>query len=977
MRHAPCRLFVLSLVLASFANFASADPATVSRLGWVLNGHAQAAVQHGSTLYAGGAFTRVAPTSGALGALFGVSLTTGAPTSTLPLVDGVVHAIEPDGAGGYYIGGAFATVGGVPRTNLAHVLADGSVDPAFASSDVDHVVALVRGSSFLFAVRVSGTFGAVLPTGYFVALNPATGARITTPAFPPVNVQGILLSGSHVILVGGAVTAIDQTTAAQAWQTTNVGLSIYDAVLTPGRLILGGRGLGGGTRLLASLDPATGAIDASWAPATVPSVSAPDVVESLAVSGTTLYVGGSFATFGGQARVNAAAVDIATATVTTWAPTVDASVSALAISPGGTVLLGGNFAHVNGDAREDFAEVDAGGLLLPWTANAYTAGVRTLRLDGDTLVVGSQLGVTGGEARTNLAAFDLDANTLLPWAPAMNDDVTALAVSGSSVFVGSARIVQQPAPGTLGLVSAVHAITGAPDVRPLPAPPTYVTLLGAEGDNVYLSLPAASNGTLVRFNAATNAIDPSWRPQVGPVVTRMAISNGIAYLANGNRLAAVDIRTGTVSEWNPPLNNPTTPLETATVVDVGVDGRTVYAAVRISSASNHRMVLAAFDATSASPVARPPGSVAGPTGAVGAIAIADGQLIAGADSNVFGFFGGSTRGLTAYAADGSQSAWNPGYFLSERPVLMHKSVGLLVTPTDIVALGYNAASPTPMQGIAVLARTPAVAPTSLTADVRDNLVTLQWNQATPIPASYQIEAGTESGAANILVHVPGTPANTLVASAGNGTYFVRVRNANAAPGASAPTNEIALIIGCTAAPEPPFALSANVTGANVALNWSAAPFSSPSSYVLEAGLTPGAADLSYPVPAPTTSFGAIAPALKFYVRVRARNACGLSEPSGEIFFTPGGATPLPPPVQGVSATVATPNVLLQWTAQPDALGYVLEAGGAPGRTDLTFPTAASSLAVGGVPRGVYYVRVRAVNGAGLGAPSQELIVIVQ
>jgi hypothetical protein len=37
--------------------------------------------------------------------------------------------MAPDGSGGCYIGGNFNNVGGVPRNNLARVLANGTVDP--------------------------------------------------------------------------------------------------------------------------------------------------------------------------------------------------------------------------------------------------------------------------------------------------------------------------------------------------------------------------------------------------------------------------------------------------------------------------------------------------------------------------------------------------------------------------------------------------------------------------------------------------------------------------------------------------------------------------------------------------------------------------------------------------------------------------------------------------------------------------------
>lgn len=49
--------------------------------------------------------------------------------ASLPVPNGEVHAMVSDGAGGWFLGGDFTAVGSVPRNYLAHLLADGTVDP--------------------------------------------------------------------------------------------------------------------------------------------------------------------------------------------------------------------------------------------------------------------------------------------------------------------------------------------------------------------------------------------------------------------------------------------------------------------------------------------------------------------------------------------------------------------------------------------------------------------------------------------------------------------------------------------------------------------------------------------------------------------------------------------------------------------------------------------------------------------------------
>jgi fibronectin type III domain protein len=88
------------------------------------------------------------------------------------------------------------------------------------------------------------------------------------------------------------------------------------------------------------------------------------------------------------------------------------------------------------------------------------------------------------------------------------------------------------------------------------------------------------------------------------------------------------------------------------------------------------------------------------------------------------------------------------------------------------------------------------------------------------------------------------------------------------------------------------------------------------------------------------------------------------------------------PPLSLSAAVNGNVVVLSWS--PPASGgpvisYLIDAGTVPGVTNLiTFNTgsAATSLTVPGVPNGIYYVRVRAVDGSGASQPSNEVIVVV-
>ena len=72
-------------------------------------------------------------------------------------------------------------------------------------------------------------------------------------------------------------------------------------------------------------------------------------------------------------------------------------------------------------------------------------------------------------------------------------------------------------------------------------------------------------------------------------------------------------------------------------------------------------------------------------------------------------------------------------------------------------------------------------------------------------------------------------------------------------------------------------------GSDVNLLWFAPPTGPrPTGYVIEAGSAPGLADLASLQVGPVTSFSTTAPPGIYYVRVRAVNARGASQPSNEI-----------------------------------------------------------------------------------------------
>jgi hypothetical protein len=169
---------------------------------------------------------------------------------------------------------------------------------------------------------------------------------------------------------------------------------------------------------------------------------------------------------------------------------------------------------------------------------------------------------------------------------------------------------------------------------------------------------------------------------------------------------------------------------------------------------------------------------------------------------------------------------------------------------------------------------------------------------------------------------------------------------------------------------------------NVSLSWSAPTIGrTPTGYVLFAGSGSGLSNLaSFGTGSAATSFAASAPPGVYFVRVAASNACGVGPVSNEVNFTLGMNLPGAP--QNLAWSVAAGGlVTLTWGAPASGgavTSYLVEAGSSPGLADLATLSTGSAGTVfnASAPAGIYYVRVRAVNGGGAGATSGEVVVVV-
>jgi predicted small secreted protein len=265
-----CLVFILPLGLI-FLPSPQAEAATVQPQLWTTNGSVDTITLADDNIYIGGTFSYVGLSTGNLAA---IDTNSGTPDTSFPRVAGQVLAIAPDGTGGWFIGGSFTAVRGVPRQNLAHIRADKTLDPDWnpgTSGDPQSTrppgVFTLQVSNNTVYIGGNFTTAGGQPRNYLAALDATTGAPKAWNPNPDIWVYSLALNGSTVYFSG---------------LFTSVG--------------------GQNRHYIAAVDATTGAL-ASWNP------NANSPINVIAVHNNIVYAGGFFTMIGGASRNNLAALD--------------------------------------------------------------------------------------------------------------------------------------------------------------------------------------------------------------------------------------------------------------------------------------------------------------------------------------------------------------------------------------------------------------------------------------------------------------------------------------------------------------------------------------------------------------------------------------------------------------------------------------------------------------------------------------------
>jgi len=312
----------------------------------------------------------------------------------------------------------------------------------------------------------------------------------------------------------------------------------------------------------------------------VPATSTPDIVDGtdaagdsyrvfdMAQVGNWIVVAGTFAQVmnsppnpaGTFNRTNIFAFDKGTGAVsTTFAPTLNGVVNAVAAGPGNTVLIGGKFSTVNGVNSRNFAVLDIGTGAKVATTPAFNGVVQDISFFGGRVFVGGTFTAVGGVAHGGLATLNPSTWALDPY---MN-----LSVSGHHNYgVG----------GHLGAMAPVGV--SALDIASTPAGPqlviigNFTSVSGSSRDQVAkILLPSTGNPT-VDNNWTTLGYHPACKWQAFDSYIRSVqwAPDGTYFVITSTGAPFANTLCDTAARWN--------------VADTGTDVKPAWAAAPAATA---------------------------------------------------------------------------------------------------------------------------------------------------------------------------------------------------------------------------------------------------------------------------------------------------------------------------------------------------------------------------------------------------------
>lgn len=381
-------------------------------------------------IFFAGGFTSIGEPAGSL-----LAIDQGLPEPVGP-VTGQVWTILPDGDGGYFIGGAITSVAGEPVGRLAHILADGTLNPDFRPQFSGTVRALALHGDHLY---VGGQFfqANTTPRRGLAVIHRHTGQLQSFDAQLNGSVNDLQIHNG-LLFVGGSFTSFmdeDRERLAQV-QLSNQTLTNWSpsvSGLVNALAIHGGRVYVGGSFLNANdtSNPRLAAFALSNGSLIDFAPNPSGTVNALIIHDGALYVGGSFTSIGNEDIARLARFNASTGSLDTTLSHEFSSTIFSISTAGEDLLVGGIFTTVDDQDLPYVVARHPDGSLSEVTPR-LNGGVYAIH-SGDDLLIGGSFNLHSAIPRSRFAAFDRHTHELLDFEIAFSSTVFGLHLSDQTL----------------------------------------------------------------------------------------------------------------------------------------------------------------------------------------------------------------------------------------------------------------------------------------------------------------------------------------------------------------------------------------------------------------------------------------------------------------------------------------------------------------------------------------------------------------
>jgi uncharacterized delta-60 repeat protein len=431
-----------------------------------------------------------------------------------------VVVVQADGK--ILVGGQFTTLGGQPRTNLARLNADGSLDTGFNPG-------LTNGEVFAIAVQpdgeilVGGRFtaiggesrtgiGRLLPDGRIKSddcpdarFNPTPDNEVFAIAVQP---DDKILLGGIFSNVGGRLSKLITRLNADGsldsgFDSGDSGFNSVDAIAVQpdGKIVVGGLfvTLAGQPRTNIGRLMADGSLDTSFDPgASAPPSKLPRVFAIAVQADGKILVGGRFEALGGQSRANIGRLNADGSLDTSFNPAVTGSeffppqVLAIVVQTDGKILVGGLFTGLGGQTRTHLGRLNPDGSPDATFNPEVNSEVDAIALQADgKILVGGAFKTLGGQPRSHLGRLNPDGSLDADFKPGTDASgvlTIALQADGKILIGGNFRMLgEQPRKGIGRLNSDGSLDTFDPGIGPSISPVALVDSIALQADGKILA----------------------------------------------------------------------------------------------------------------------------------------------------------------------------------------------------------------------------------------------------------------------------------------------------------------------------------------------------------------------------------------------------------------------------------------------------------------------------------------------------------